>query len=426
MTEICVSLGILAFLNQVFPAEAGVGDAHLNHEEALFQNNGMRINFGLAASGLFIALGFYAALSQSRSFRSGAPLPIKLLASVGENLLSSAVLINFYRDFDWAGIFSLMGLRHKPDAYHPAVLSMRDNGEICGRMAIVSTALCALIVTRQLLTKKFEERDCLKVSMRIFIETVAATFGLFAWNIPGWLAKKTHHLNKPNTENYLFYSLSQGLLEGTVQMATFLLLPALFEKMRCQPCPIGKKEINHFFKKWSWVWPGGIWNVSYLAQSMGYLPTAMLSAFGMSALTLAATVAIFNAGVAVYQSSIDSGEKSLAGFLELRWGRSLVRNHLDSKGESSVSFHASYQQEMLPLFSSEPEMPMVLLSASNILTGISMVAALAGAVLFPEVEPLKYLLLGGAAFALGVTTFRACFEKKAATQDSASLISLYE
>jgi len=59
-------------------------------------------------------------------------------------IASSSVLINLYRDFDWAGIgniFTLCGYPYRTDVYHPRNPSWQDNGLICLRTFIVGTVL---------------------------------------------------------------------------------------------------------------------------------------------------------------------------------------------------------------------------------------------------------------------------------------------
>jgi len=249
---------------------------------------------------------------------------IFLLKTCFNAFFDPLVLINLYRDFDWAGVksvMSLFGWKDRTDAYYPVAMGLEDNLLICARTAAVGLGIFAIFslgyglnhqvkpwvqekfpeFSRRLLSPEhYSKEDLKKLGLYIFLGTAAACAGLLFWNIPGWAALSTYDLAAPTFINYGYFYMAVGLLEGFAQTVTNQLSEGWNSLFRVK-----------FLEKLADSWVAGAWwNTAFLAQSIGYFGAPSASnrpLYDIAAFGLALGVASFNVLVAIRHSMIEAG-----------------------------------------------------------------------------------------------------------------------
>jgi len=134
------------------------------------------------------------------------------------------------------------------------------------------------------------------------IQCLAASLGLVAWNLPGYLSVGGVALSAPNFINYFVFSMAEGLLEGFAQLFVGQFEKGIQEAFLniCDPKFIKKLAIGFS--------AGAIWSVSFIAQGIGSFalgaPGALVK-FSIAATSLALSVGYLNIVTSMMHEMVD-------------------------------------------------------------------------------------------------------------------------
>ncbi len=267
----------------------------------------------LAANFSYLSLSFFSLvyLKKCARLKQAQPLILKFLALSTYAWCEPLIWINFYRDFDWSGVWNLMsifGYRKILDPYRPFLTSFEANAWICARTLLAGLLIYLFQILWRLwrpvinnlpnLPNLPSKKNLLK---KTSLEVLISILGLWAWNIPGWVASQDYNVYQGNWINYVIFSFAQGFLGGFCEVF-------LAHCFKLNPQGVLNLEPARLIKKNFLAWiPGALWNLSYLVQSMGSFESTnfYLKIFALSAFNLALTCAIANSLFFVFSNLID-------------------------------------------------------------------------------------------------------------------------